>query len=80
MSTKFPITRFVASLFVVAFSALHLVLHDRPSYPGSSQASQKRSVEMVEGLFILWQNEIHLIRRETGKSIVQDDCDSFYGG
>lgn len=30
-----------------------LVLHDRPSYPGSSQASQKRSVEMVEGLFIL---------------------------
>ena len=48
--------------------------HDRPSYPGSSQASQKRSVEMVEGLFILWQSATQSDWWEE-KAIVRDDCD-----
>ena len=51
------------------------VLPLRHNYPGSSQASQKRSVEMVEGLFILWRDETTVMRVSQRKAIIQDDCD-----
>jgi len=51
------------------------VLPLRHNYPGSSQASQKRSVEVVEGLFILWRDEATVMRASQRKAIIRDDCD-----
>lgn len=49
------------SLFLSLYSSSLVFLFNFPttrcrrSYPGSSQASQKRSVVLAEGLFILWR-------------------------